>query len=93
MLQPTADMDLSTEALVVREKGARPRLEPVKIRDVRPDEVLVDIHAVGICHTDISCINNVIPIDFPAVLGHEGDYLRSLRVCRQRYVVWRTTSN
>jgi S-(hydroxymethyl)glutathione dehydrogenase/alcohol dehydrogenase len=35
-------------------------------------EVRVRIHATGVCHTDLSVINGVIPANPPMVLGHEG---------------------
>lgn len=65
-------MPITTEALVVRAKAASPLLETIQIEDIRPDEALVEIHAIGICHTDISCMKGVIPAEFPAVFGHEG---------------------
>lgn len=39
---------------------------------LRPDELLVDIHATGICHTDVACMNGTLPMRLPQVLGHEG---------------------
>lgn len=65
-------MPSTTEALVVRELNARPKLEKIELEDIRPDEALVQIEATGICHTDISCIDGIIPAEFPNVLGHEG---------------------
>ncbi|KAJ6020159.1 hypothetical protein N7499_003451 [Penicillium canescens] len=65
-------MAMTTEALVVAELGANPTLETIQIDELRPDEALVEIHTVGLCHTDISCIEGTIPVEFPAVLGHEG---------------------
>lgn len=38
----------------------------------RPDEVLVRIKGVGLCHTDLIARDQFIPISLPAVLGHEG---------------------
>jgi S-(hydroxymethyl)glutathione dehydrogenase/alcohol dehydrogenase len=35
-------------------------------------EVLVQMKATGICHSDLSIINGTIPSPFPVVLGHEG---------------------
>jgi len=35
-------------------------------------EVRVRVHATGVCHTDLSVINGVIPSKPPMVLGHEG---------------------
>jgi aryl-alcohol dehydrogenase len=40
--------------------------------ELRADEVLVDISAAGICHTDLICRDQWIPVPLPAVLGHEG---------------------
>ncbi|TDZ78299.1 Aryl-alcohol dehydrogenase [Mycobacteroides salmoniphilum] len=44
-------------------------LEEVELDGPRPDEVLVKIHATGLCHTDLT-FKAQVPI--PAVLGHEG---------------------
>jgi aryl-alcohol dehydrogenase len=38
----------------------------------RDDEVLVRIHGVGICHSDVSVLEGGLPLPLPAVLGHEG---------------------
>ena len=35
-------------------------------------EVKVRIRATGVCHTDLSVINGVLPANPPVVLGHEG---------------------
>ena len=43
-------------------------LEEVTLDDLRPDELLVKIVAVGICHTDAT-LKQMLPL--PAVLGHE----------------------
>ncbi|MGC0239410.1 NAD(P)-dependent alcohol dehydrogenase [Arthrobacter sp. SD76] len=47
-------------------------LVQVELDELRPDEVLVDVVAVGMCHTDISAASGVIPYPLPGVLGHEG---------------------
>jgi len=44
----------------------------VEVRDLRANEVLVRIHAAGLCHSDVSVVNGTIPFPTPAVLGHEG---------------------
>ncbi|MEU6235326.1 NAD(P)-dependent alcohol dehydrogenase [Kitasatospora sp. NPDC047058] len=59
-------------AAVVREAGGPFRLETVRLDEPRPDEVLVRIRAVGICHTDLSVRAGRTPAPLPAVLGHEG---------------------
>ncbi|MFT3797131.1 NAD(P)-dependent alcohol dehydrogenase [Microbacterium sp.] len=48
------------------------RIAPVELDDLRGDEVLVDVVAVGMCHTDLSAASGVIPFPLPGVLGHEG---------------------
>lgn len=59
-------------ALIVHEQGG-PFIETrVQLAPIRPDEVLVDLVATGICHTDIAVQHGKIPMTFPAVLGHEG---------------------
>ena len=49
---------------------------PLKIRDVEldppgPGEVLVRVHAAGLCHSDLSVISGDRPRPVPMVLGHE----------------------
>ncbi len=46
--------------------------DDVEVRDPRPNEVRVRIHAAGLCHSDVSVINGTIPFPVPVVLGHEG---------------------
>jgi alcohol dehydrogenase len=37
-----------------------------------PGEVLVRLHASGVCHSDLNAIDGTAPTRCPAVLGHEG---------------------
>ncbi len=46
--------------------------DDVQVRDLRPNEVRVRIHAAGLCHSDVSVVNGTIPFPTPAVMGHEG---------------------
>jgi aryl-alcohol dehydrogenase len=46
--------------------------DKLQLADPRPDEVLVEVQAVGLCHTDIGARDGALPIELPAVLGHEG---------------------
>lgn len=62
----------TVRAAVVAEKGAPFDVRDVTLRDPRPDEVLVKIAAVGVCHTDIIMQEQFYPVTFPAVFGHEG---------------------
>lgn len=75
-------MTRTTTALVVPELNGKFELREVQLDDMQPDEVLVEIHASGLCHTDLSFATGVLPCEPNAVLGHEGaygDYLTSQR--------------
>jgi len=65
---------MRTQALVVAEPGAPFILQDIDIDDnLQDDEVLVEIKATGICHTDLNFSKETtIPGLFPAVFGHEG---------------------
>ncbi|OCT51323.1 Aryl-alcohol dehydrogenase [Cladophialophora carrionii] len=62
----------TTEALVLLALKAPLQLQRIHLSPLQEDEVLVEIHATGICHTDLSCMDGMLPISTPAVLGHEG---------------------
>lgn len=69
-----------TTALVAKEVNARLELQTISVDKLQPDEALVEIRAVGVCHTDLSMIDGTIPGQFPAVFGHEGNITqRNLR--------------
>ncbi|QTX03794.1 alcohol dehydrogenase catalytic domain-containing protein [Agromyces archimandritae] len=59
-------------AAVVAGRGHAPVPSPVRLDELRDDEVLVRIAASGICHTDLTAIDGAVPFGFPAVFGHEG---------------------
>ncbi|SFE58241.1 NAD(P)-dependent alcohol dehydrogenase [Blastococcus tunisiensis] len=56
---------------VAREPGGPFSVEAVTLAPPRADEVLVDIVAAGMCHTDL-LVRDSRPESLPAVLGHEG---------------------
>jgi len=62
----------SMRAAVFTEPG-RPLdiVEGIEIDDPRPGEVLVRIRHCGVCHSDLSIIDGVLPYPVPAILGHE----------------------
>lgn len=70
---------MKIRAALLREIGLpRPYSEsrPLEIRDVElagpgPGEVLVRIHAAGLCHSDLSVVSGDRPRPVPMVLGHE----------------------
>jgi len=58
-------------AAVFHEKGGRLQIESLELEAPRENEVLVRIAASGVCHTDISYIDDW-GTDAPVILGHEG---------------------
>lgn len=63
---------LNIRAAVVRETGGDFLVEDLQLGAPRADELLVRIAGVGVCHTDLICRDQVYPVPFPVVLGHEG---------------------
>ena len=64
---------MKTRAAVARAAGAPLSLETVDLEGPRAGEVLVEIKATGICHTDEFTLSGADPEGiFPAILGHEG---------------------
>lgn len=47
-------------------------IETCDITDPADGEVLVKVHACGVCHTDSAVKLGHLPVEFPAILGHEG---------------------
>ncbi|MGB0101745.1 MAG: NAD(P)-dependent alcohol dehydrogenase [Nocardioides sp.] len=61
----------SATCAVVRERGGPFHLEQVTLAEPRRDEVLVEVVAAGMCHTDL-LVRDARPESLPAILGHEG---------------------
>jgi aryl-alcohol dehydrogenase len=59
-------------AAVVETKRGAFTLREVDLGALRDDEILMRVEASGICHTDLICRDQRIPVPLPAVLGHEG---------------------
>lgn len=60
----------------VRGVVSRKKAEPVELVDIvipacGPNDVIVDITACGVCHTDLSYRDGGITDDYPFLLGHE----------------------
>lgn len=60
------------KAAVVHEGGADYVIENIEVAPPKENEVLVKIAGCGLCHTDELAQKQVIPLQLPAVLGHEG---------------------
>jgi aryl-alcohol dehydrogenase len=63
---------VTVTAAVVEAKDAPFVLEELDIESPRAGELLVEIDAVGVCHTDLSVRAQLLATPLPAVLGHEG---------------------
>jgi aryl-alcohol dehydrogenase len=63
---------MKINAAVIREKSGPFTLETLDLEDPRDDEVLVRIVGSGVCHTDLACRDQYIPVPLPCVFGHEG---------------------
>jgi S-(hydroxymethyl)glutathione dehydrogenase/alcohol dehydrogenase len=64
---------MQTRAAVAWKAGAPLTIETVELEGPRAGEVLVEIKATGVCHTDEFTLSGGDPEGvFPAILGHEG---------------------
>jgi len=64
---------MDVKAAVAFKSGDRLSIETVQLEGPREGEVLVEIKASGICHTDAFTLSGEDPEGiFPAILGHEG---------------------
>ncbi|WP_026464271.1 zinc-dependent alcohol dehydrogenase family protein [Adhaeribacter aquaticus] len=70
---------MKIKAAVLREMGkpgpyteSKPfQIEEVELDPPQQNEVLIKIHAAGLCHSDLSVIDGNRPRQMPMVLGHE----------------------
>ncbi len=64
---------IRTRAAVATAAGKPLSIETVEVEPPRAGEVLVEIKATGLCHTDAFTLSGADPEGlFPAILGHEG---------------------
>ncbi|HWJ75948.1 MAG TPA: S-(hydroxymethyl)glutathione dehydrogenase/class III alcohol dehydrogenase [Kaistia sp.] len=64
---------MKTRAAVAWEANKPLTIETIEIDGPRPGEVLVEIMATGVCHTDAYTLSGLDSEGkFPAILGHEG---------------------
>jgi hypothetical protein len=59
-------------AALLHAPGTPFEMNDVEIEKFRPDEVVVRIEAVGVCHSDLVIAGMAQPQQLPMVLGHEG---------------------
>src|SRR5574340_241264 len=64
---------MKVKAAVAHKSGAPLSIETIDLEGPKAGEVLVEIRATGICHTDEFTLSGADPEGlFPAILGHEG---------------------
>ena len=63
---------MKTLAAVLWEQGQPLSVEDVELGPPGPGEVLVEVRAAGVCHSDLHPARGDWPIRTPIVLGHEG---------------------
>jgi S-(hydroxymethyl)mycothiol dehydrogenase len=64
-------MPQTVTGVIARSKGAPVELVDIVVPDPGPGEVVVDVQACGVCHTDLHYREGGINDDFPFLLGHE----------------------
>jgi S-(hydroxymethyl)glutathione dehydrogenase / alcohol dehydrogenase len=65
-------MAMQIRAAILWEQGAPLSVETAELDDPGPGEVLVEVRAAGVCHSDLHPARGDWPMRTPVVLGHEG---------------------
>ncbi len=72
-MRDNGEVDVKVRAAVAMEAGKPLVIEDVELEGPRQGEVLVELKATGVCHTDAYTLSGADPEGlFPAILGHEG---------------------
>lgn len=87
-------------AVVVPDVGGKWEVRDVPTPEPGPNQVLIKIHASGLCYTDVHITHGAIPTEFPRTLGHEpvgeivavGEGVRTRKVGDRVGVPWVQTS-
>ena len=59
------------KAVVCRDWNKPVTIEEIQVDSPRANQVLIQLEAIGVCHSDLSVSNGTMPIPPPIVLGHE----------------------
>ena len=60
------------KAAIATAVGSPLEIVEIDVADPKAGEIRIQMGASGVCHSDLSVVNGVLPIALPAVLGHEG---------------------
>ena len=63
---------MEIRAAVFRDTSLKPSIETLEMSEPGADEVLVELTATGVCHTDLKTAGSESRSPRPVVLGHEG---------------------
>ena len=64
-------MPHEVQGVVAKAEGEPVTVETILVPDPGPGEVIVDVQACGVCHTDLHYREGAINDEFPFLLGHE----------------------
>lgn len=64
-------MSQRCRAVVHRGEGQPIQVEEIVVDPPGPNEVLIEVAACGVCHSDLSVTNGTLPLPPPVILGHE----------------------
>jgi S-(hydroxymethyl)glutathione dehydrogenase/alcohol dehydrogenase len=64
-------MGRKAKAAICRQNNAPVVVEQIEVDSPRRDEVMIEIGACGVCHSDLSAVNGTIGMPLPLILGHE----------------------
>ena len=60
------------KAAVLYESPGKLKIEDIVIDEPQPNEIVIQIAASGLCHSDLHWLDRGYPMTKPIVLGHEG---------------------
>lgn len=63
---------VKTKAAILWERNAPWSVEEIELDAPGPGEVLVKLHASGLCHSDEHLVTGDLPFELPIIGGHEG---------------------
>jgi len=64
---------IQAKAAILAEAGKDVEVVDIQIGDLAPDDVVIDVAASGVCHTDLTIkMQQGAGMKFPIILGHEG---------------------
>jgi S-(hydroxymethyl)glutathione dehydrogenase/alcohol dehydrogenase len=64
-------MPKKSKAVVCRDWAKPVEVEEIVVDSPQANQVMIQMEAIGVCHSDLSASNGTMPIPPPLVLGHE----------------------